>query len=293
MTPIELDACEGHRIVFHPFNPADDRVLVCFSPQGEGKEPPGWGSAVCERNGWNHLFVGKARHTNFASLPVERFVERVAPVLRGRDVLAYGTSAGGNAALYYGGAVGARILAASPRDSRSPIDHKIPVATAIASPRGATFVHDLRQGRDSRMVEEWMRLHYPAALRINVPNSGHQSLARLKRAGTLSYLLRTFVAGERIDPERLKFPPGTAERLDDDIMEAGVAEDFGRVLALLGDDDGLILRPRFLALYLAAARQVEEAAPRRRVQRLLQAGSIDVEALGGRAARDLQAILDQ
>jgi len=293
MTPIELDACEGHRIVFHPFNPADDRVLVCFSPQGEGKEPPGWGSAVCERNGWNHLFVGKARHTNFASLPVERFVERVAPVLRGRDVLAYGTSAGGNAALYYGGAVGARILAASPRDSRSPIDHKIPVATAIASPRGATFVHDLRQGRDSRMVEEWMRLHYPAALRINVPNSGHQSLARLKRAGTLSYLLRTFVAGERIDPERLKFPPGTAERLDDDIVEAGAAQDFARVLALLGDDDALILRPRFLALYLAAARQVDEAAPRRRVQRLLQAGSIDVEALGGRAARDLQAILDQ
>ncbi|MTH80345.1 hypothetical protein [Paracoccus aestuariivivens] len=249
MPEMQLNVSDFHKITYHKFRSDCDKLVVCFSPQGGGMGSKGFGYNVCEKNGWDYIFVGKARHTNYVSLDPQEFKESISPVIEGRDVIAYGTSAGGNAALFYGGVIGARILSASPRDGRSKLGYTIPKSKTVKSFFPPMIVYDFLQPRDSRTVAEWTDSIYRNSILINVPNSGHKSLARLNQAGTLSYLLKSFILGS-VDPRLLRFAEGSVERKYDDAVERYLVRDVQGMVSLLRGDRGVLERPRLLSLYL-------------------------------------------
>ncbi len=104
------------RITLHRADPSgDDRpIVVTFGGQPSDLTATGFGTAFLLGQGFDTVYVAQRHGTQYQGLSRERFVEGVAPVIAGRDVVTYGASLGGYAALYYGGAIDARIIAASP-----------------------------------------------------------------------------------------------------------------------------------------------------------------------------------
>ncbi len=232
----------------------------------------GFGTELCARNGWNHIYVGKAQQSKFRSLTLDRFVTAVFPIIDGRDVMAYGSSAGGYAALYYGGAINARILSACPRNSHHPINYRKPLIRRFGekeikekaeafyhvinlsdlprSTHNPVVVYDRLQTKDHRMVQKWVLPAYPDCKIINVPNSGHKPLEKLKSVGGVSHLVRSFVASVPIDREKLKHKPGSIERRLDDAVEIFEAGDFDRCAELLCLDLDILRRAGLFGMYV-------------------------------------------
>src|SRR5699024_9857742 len=71
--------------------------------------------------GWDHIFVAQAEMTQYQQLSIEEFHESISSIAAAYDVFAYGSSLGAYAALYFGGSVNARIIAAAPKNSAHPL----------------------------------------------------------------------------------------------------------------------------------------------------------------------------
>ena len=111
MNTYELESTDLHRITYHEINPSSSKLVICFAYQGGGLGTKGFGSALCEQNNWNYVYVGKKKQTKFRSLSIDRLFELIYPFSTGIDIVAYGASAGGYAALYFGGALDGRCCA--------------------------------------------------------------------------------------------------------------------------------------------------------------------------------------
>ena len=227
----ELDVGEEFRITLNEYNLESNKLLICFSEQGGGMKPEGFGSRACKKYGWNQIYVGKAPHTRYRTMNIERFVKAVDPVLSGLDVMCYGTSLGGYAALYYGGSINARILAASPRMPGHPLvqneaasiedfAHHVNLSAVPLSIHTPYVVYDNRQNQDHKLVQRWLKPAYPSVKSLIVPRSGHKSLQRLLDYGTLSRMLRMFVDREDIDRECIRAADGTLDRKVDNAFDA-------------------------------------------------------------------------
>lgn len=290
MSILELDASEYHRITYHENNPQSDKLLICFSSQGGGMGVSGFGTELCAKNGWNHIYVGKAQQSKFRTLTLDNFVAAVSPVMDGRDVITYGSSAGGYAALYYGGIINARILSACPRNSHHPVNYRRPLIKKLGEeaikkkaedfyhivhlsdvPRSAhdpVVVYDRLQPKDHRMVQKWVLPAYPECEIINIPNSGHKPLEKLKRVGGVSHLVRSFVERIPLDREKLKHKPGSLERRLDDAVELFEAGDFDRCAELLYLDLHVIRQAGLLGMYVeSVSRSVDPVHKSRFVMR--------------------------
>lgn len=221
MKSIELDKSETHRITYHEHDPSSDRIVLCFGFDGHGNMGPrGFGSDFCDRNGWNHVYIGPSKGTYFRDLPADRFMEKLQDVLSNRTSVAYGTSLGGFAALWYGSHANARILASSPRNPGHGLINAGPSGKLPAplngmladAPRAAAnpvVIYDRTQRKDHIMVKHWLQPAYPDAQIIHIPNSGHQAMDRLKQAGVLSRFVRAFVQGEPLEAKDTYFLEGT------------------------------------------------------------------------------------
>ncbi|MBW7057324.1 hypothetical protein KY389_11570 [Paracoccus bogoriensis] len=311
MSVIDLDVCDDHRLALHEINPGSDKLLICFSRKGGGMGQSGFGTEFCKKNGWNHLYVGHTPRSRYQSLSFERFQDCVFPVLEGRDVITYGPSAGGYAALYFGGAVDARILAASPRNTYHPIRtnawawedgeqpessdgrfrHRARLKDLPRSSHAPTILYDPRDGRDSALVKRWALPAYPDAKLMHVPNSGHRSLDYLSRIGSLSYFVRSFVEQTPIDPERLLAPKGTIERALQDGATAYEAQDYDRAAVLLGADISELRTRGLLDVYLSAVALSKNPSAAVRIKGWCDAELLSAKDLRPWARRDLEKVL--
>lgn len=297
-----LAADKTFSITYHEFNASSDKLVICFAPWKEGLRASGFGTQVCERNGWNHVYVGKAMDTRYHTLTLDQFAEALAPLLNDRDVIAYGASVGAYAALYYGGSIDARILAASPRNTNHPL---ITAKRGPAGGRAGTFpflhsptlssvprssvapviVCDRMYASDMLMIERWALEAYPDARLIYVPNAGYRTLERLKKAGTLSYLLRQFVSGGEIDEEQLKFPAGTVDRLMDDSVVAAGARDWIEALGLTQVATEDLIATKIVPTYVNAVISSGSSWAWQDFLRRCLAGEIDRAKITGKLGR--------
>jgi hypothetical protein len=153
-------------------------------------------------------------------LSVETFSDRVAPLVAGYgDVLTYGSSLGGYAALYFGGVVDARIIAAAPMfPAWPPLRNRAYAALAVThselwevprSRHAPTVIFDPALPRDLRVVEDMVRRTYPDLRTVEVPHGGHQVLMALERAGQLKPLIMGLIARGDV-PDFARPAAGTA-----------------------------------------------------------------------------------
>ena len=205
-----------YRITLHQAGPEPAaRLVITFGGQPSDLRDDGFGTDFCLKKGWDSIYVAQRHGTQYQGLPLESFAEAVGPLCRGRDVLTYGPSLGGYAALYYGGIIDARIIAAAPMlPAWPPLDHKAyrdlalthrPLAEAPRASRPPVVILDPRLRNDSRILAEMIRPAYPAPRVIEVPHAGHAVLIPLQRARLLGPLIVGLVERDEIIPFD---PPG-------------------------------------------------------------------------------------
>lgn len=217
MTSQTLADSDGYRITLHRAARPARRVLVTFGGQPSGLSDSGFGTDFALEQGYDTVFVAQAHGTQYQALPLETFAGAVAPVLEGRDVCAYGSSLGAWAALYYGGSIDARILAAAPMlpahpamNNRAyrdlPLTHR-ELWQVPRSRHAPVIAYDPELEKDAQMVAMAVAA-YPDARLVPLPFAGHTVLVTLSRAR----LLKPFVLGviERDEIIALELPTETS-----------------------------------------------------------------------------------
>lgn len=288
----EIDIGENHRITLHLFNPNSDKILICFPPRGGGRMAKrGFGTLLCEKYAWNQIYVDKTRHSEFRHLSLSKFYDAVSPYLRGMDVISYGSSIGGYAALYFGGTINARILAASPRNSSHPIlsgnldntdnfNHIKYLSEVPASSHSPYILYDTRQAKDHRMVENWVLPAYPTAKIIDIPNSGHRSLEKLKKSGTLSTMIKSFVEAKFIDRVDIEPKEGTDLKLLDDALQAYLVGDYKTALVTLSDFEiNALQKSNLLPVYIDSLEKTESTQYIYKLRTSYLSGRVDANSI--------------
>lgn len=90
-------------------------LVITFGIFSSKKTEKGFGTDFLLKNGFETIYVAQTPKSYYQGLTREEFCEYVFPVVNGKDVYTYGTSAGGYAAIYFGSAIGANVIALSPR----------------------------------------------------------------------------------------------------------------------------------------------------------------------------------
>lgn len=205
-----------YRITLHQVgSQPTEQLIVTFGGQPSGLADRGFGSGFCQARGWDSVYVAQREWSQYQGLSLEAFKGVVSSVTAGRDVIAYGASLGGYAALYYGGSIDARILAGSPMQSVWPpmrtkrfAETEFLHAEMTDVPKSAIspeIIYDPMREIDQKVVDDMVLKAYPEAALVKVPYAGHKALLALQRAGILSPLVEAFVEQGRV----IEFsPPG-------------------------------------------------------------------------------------
>lgn len=187
------------------------QMVVTFGGQPSGLGASGFGTDFLLRHGIDTIHVAQAHGTQYQGLSVEAFAEAVGPVVTGSaDVLTYGSSLGGYAALFYGGVINARIIAAAPmfpawrplrNRAYATLDVRHPELCDVPRSRHAPVViYDPELSRDSFVVAQMVGPAYPEFRAVTVPHGGHQVLMALERAKLLKPLILGLIErGDVID----------------------------------------------------------------------------------------------
>lgn len=185
-----------------------DRVVISFGGQPSGLSDTGFGSRFALENGWDNIFVAQRHGTQYQGLSLAAFRDAVRPVIRGRDAVTYGASLGGYCALYYGGAIDARILAAAPmlpawkplkirRYAQLAITHH-ELSDGQRATRSPVVLFDPERGPDHFLVEHMVRPAYPDARLVRIPFAGHTVLLTLAEMRCLKPLIRGIIERDEI-----------------------------------------------------------------------------------------------
>ena len=207
----------GYRITFHGFDRGTgDVLMVCFGGSPDGLADFGFGAHWARKQGYDYVCVAQRRHSQYQDLSLEVFRDHLLPLCKGRRVFTYGISLGGYAALYYGGAIGARIIAVSPRNSIDPAllalgtewrdqmdydqrwKHR-PMAEVPCSPHRPLVIFDPMVDDDRIYLQRVLRPPYGPRMRLlALPFAGHGLTRTLNEQGKLSQLLKVHVERDRI-----------------------------------------------------------------------------------------------
>jgi len=202
------DTAEFRLTLHHPENPCPDHLVITFGGEPSGLADHGFGTAFCLRQGWSTIYVAQRNASQYQGLSLEVFGETVAKYCQGKDVICYGSSLGGYAAIYYGGAISARIIAAAPlfpawirpksaTYSDILITHAA-LSTCPVSVHRPVILYDPMRRAESRMVDEMILPVYPAARLETMPFGGHEVLQTLARMGQLKEVITTLIREDRV-----------------------------------------------------------------------------------------------
>ncbi|MFD5823783.1 hypothetical protein [Nesterenkonia xinjiangensis] len=192
----------GYRITYWPGREPNRVLLIGFAGANSGEAERGIGHRLAARAGYDYVFVGRAASSQYQELSLEAFVEAVAPLTEGRErVVTYGAALGGYAAVYYGGAIGAKIIAASPRNPSHPLirtrKHRDQpfyheeISQQPVSALAPVILSDPRREEDTRFIDELIRPAYPEGTYLDFPYTGRRVLEVLRENG----LADEFIAG--------------------------------------------------------------------------------------------------
>lgn len=173
-------------------------VFITFNTTRTTKESVGFGVGFCLANGYDVISISQDNDTQYQSLSRENFVNIVSPYIKDKEiVVCYGSSLGGYCALYYGGAIDCKIIAASPKNSAHPSfklkkydslhfnhDFKMP-----ESKSKAFIIYDPKRGSDRSFIDELVRPVFKNAEYLDLPFAGHAVLHYIKDVGKLKSLI--------------------------------------------------------------------------------------------------------
>ncbi|WP_347137549.1 hypothetical protein [Paracoccus sp. SSK6] len=211
MTELQtLARSDDYQITLHkPDGPDGDPVVVTFGGMPSGLAPGGFGTRFCLGQGWTTIYVAQRALSQYQGLDLAAFRAAVAPVVDGRDVVCYGSSLGGYAALYYGGTINARIVAAAPRlpawppittpQMSIPLVHE-PLHDVPRSRSAPVVIYDPRVAHDRTTVERMVKPAYPDVRLVELPHFGHTVLAAIAAAGALPTFMAALIRDDVLLP---------------------------------------------------------------------------------------------
>ncbi|MCB5199796.1 hypothetical protein LGQ03_11155 [Loktanella sp. TSTF-M6] len=212
---IRLANHPDYRITYHPAPAPTEKLMITFGGQPSDISDTGFGSDFAMKHGWDHVFVAQRRHSQFQGLHAAVFKAAVAPLCTaGRDVICYGASLGGYAALYYGGQIDARIIAAAPMlpawkglglpaYADVPVHHKH-LKHSRRSKHAPVVIYDPVQRRDVQFLNQTVRPTYRDIREVALPFTGHTVLVALSNMRLLKKLITSLVVDNKIPQLELK-----------------------------------------------------------------------------------------
>lgn len=198
----------GYKITYHRNLRPTGKLVISFGGLPSKKTTTGFGSKFILSQGWDHVFVAQAAMTQYQELSVEEFREAVGAIAAEYDVFAYGSSLGAYAALYYGGSVDARIIAAAPKNSAHPLvlqkrfaalgfRHRELVDTPH-SKHSPVILFDPHRRDESKFIRKLVLPAYPDAHLVELPYAGHTVLETMKSMGSLKSFVGAYVDAHEI-----------------------------------------------------------------------------------------------
>lgn len=200
-------------------SPPSTTLAVTFDPIMVGLAQPAFAVDFLHRAGVDTLAVRKKHEHFYQPLSRERFAQLCAPVLQryGRRV-AYGSSLGAYAALYFCQHGFDAVIASSPRVSAHPrfgAEHwqqRITFLHEAFDPQhpatsGAVVFYDPQDEQDRHLVDEELRPAWPRAEFRAVPYAGHPANQFLAEIGFIAPYIRAVVQDQPrpvLDRRRLK-----------------------------------------------------------------------------------------
>lgn len=201
-----LAGTDGYRITLHRHSEVPHVLLVAFGTNNSVLTDQGFGSEVSRSRGYDYVYVAQRPQSMYQDLSLSEFARTLGPHLGRYDrVVAYGSSLGGYCALYYGGAIGAKIIASAPRNPAHPVVGQPQYQTGEyrhaqlpdvpASSLEPIVLLDPMVTIDVRFVTALVKPLYPNLVPVEVPFAGHAVLRALREAGVLSAFLAAAVEG--------------------------------------------------------------------------------------------------
>lgn len=185
-----------------------NKLLVTFGNIASDKALSGFGTEFALKNNWDTVYVAQRKNTQYQGLSLDQFFDSIYNIALGRDLICYGSSLGGYAALYYGGVLDARIIAASPLNSAMPeflvkrfselkFAHA-PLQETPVSMNAPVIFYDSTSDRDSRVVTEKVLPAYPDARLVRMPHAGHGVLETMLHAKVLKKVITGLVENDNL-----------------------------------------------------------------------------------------------
>lgn len=201
----------GRTVIRHVVNPnrAKDTLVVTFAEMMRNDpSKPGFGQEFLLRHAVDVVTVQKRHESWYQDLKVDHFRKAIAKVRASYDrVVCYGISMGAFASLYFGGSIGASIMAISPLCSIHPLYPELghneyrkkveatqcDLSEAPKSDRPVCIVYDPLQPFDSIYIRSEVKPAFPNASFYIAPGSGHPSSFCLNNMRILGKLVLGFV----------------------------------------------------------------------------------------------------
>lgn len=187
--------------------PAVDAIAVTFDPISVPPTEPAYAAHFLHRLGIDTLCVRKKQEHFYQPLSRERFEEITEPVLAHyRRRLAYGSSLGAYAVMYFCVHGFDTVIASSPRVSAHPRlgrtywQQRVPFEHEAFDPKrpassGAVVFYDPHDEIDRLLVDEELRPAWPRADFVPVPYAGHPANQFLSEIGYISPFVQAVMAG--------------------------------------------------------------------------------------------------
>lgn len=188
--------------------PPTQTIAITFDPILVQPTEPAYAASFLHRAGVDTLCVRKKKEHFYQPLSRERFDAVAGPVLAHYcRRLAYGSSLGAYAALYFCAHGFDMVISSSPRVSahprfgsphwqlRVPFQHERFVPEHPAS-SGAVVFYDPHDAMDQRLVDEELRPAWPRARFLPVPYAGHPANQFLSEIGFISPFVQAVAAGK-------------------------------------------------------------------------------------------------
>lgn len=202
---------KGYKVTCYASEMPQDRCVITFGDIDSNMEDKGFAYDLLESAGVDHIYVSQLKRTQYQLLSAEAFSDIVSEFIDGKKVYAYGSSLGGYAALYYGGAVNARVLAMSPRIPAHPVidqlmcrrfqnkgfKHNEIYDSPKTTQRVALFYDPLNR-IDGHYVNFYINFAYPEAQHYHVKSGGHYSATALQLSEALKRVVIDFIGDRKL-----------------------------------------------------------------------------------------------
>lgn len=190
----------GYRITFHPAQNESSVLLITFGTMLSGLQSEGFGTNFAKKMAYDHIYVAQASDSWYQQLSREEFVAAVGRTVEGYErVVAYGSSLGGYAALYFGSTVRAQIVAGAPINWAHPLmeaDEWRHVTfthddfSLLAPPALAPVVlYDPMRTSDRLFIETLITPAMDTRRFVHLPFTGHAVFVALRVHGLLNEFL--------------------------------------------------------------------------------------------------------